>query len=153
MGEIVRVSPRVAEYVNFFSGGFKTMSTQQPNHFDLHGHGTHIVYDTTSFTGKPQFTYTTGGHSQSFTGDEIRTQDSEIGTLVTVTIFKTVDTGSTTLTLLVPHVNLVNNKSHIKTEGIITVHHFFASNPGLIKGQLETYQTIALQGTAALLEF
>ena len=126
---------------------------QQPNHFDLTGHGAHIIYNTTSISGQPQFNYTTAGHTQSFTGSEIRTLESELGTLVTVTIHLTVDTGSTSLTLLVPRVNLVNNESHIKTEAIFTVHHFFASNPSLVKGQLETYQAISLHGKASLLEF
>src|SRR5205085_8879614 len=101
---------------------------EQPNHFQLTGHHTHITYDTTSISGQPQFYYTSGSHSQSFSGNEIRSEASELGTLVSVTIHRTVDTGSTTLTLIVPHVNLVNNESYIKTEAIITAHHFFASN-------------------------
>ncbi len=131
------------------------MSTQQeqPNHFELAGHGTEIVYDTSSISGRPQLNYTSGTSQQSFSGDEIRSLESELGTLVTVTIRKTVDTGSTTLTLLIPHVNLVNNESHIKTEAIITTHHFFAANPSLVKGQLETYQTISLHGKASLVDF
>jgi len=132
------------------------MSNQQqpqPNRFDLRGHGAHVVYETTSLTGKPQFHYTIGGNTQSFSGDEIRKEDSELGTLVSVTIHKTVDTGSTTLTLLVPAVNLVNNESHIKTEAIITTHHFFAPNPSLVKGQLETYSAISLHGKASLVAF
>jgi hypothetical protein len=130
-----------------------TQQQAQPNHFVLAGHGTDITYDTSSITGKPLFTYSSGNNQQSFSGDEIRSVESELGTLVTVTIRKTIDTGSTTLTLLVPHVNLVNNESHIKTEAVITAHHFFASNPSLVKGQLETYQTISLHGKASLVDF
>jgi hypothetical protein len=44
---------------------------------------------------------------------------------VRVSIRITVDTGSTTFSLLVPRVNLVGEQSvPIQTEGIITVHGF-----------------------------
>lgn len=122
----------------------------EPNQFDLHGigcrcTGIHITYSTTSITGKPIFNYTDSNGTHNFTGDQIRTLKTEIGTLVTVTLKLTVDTGNTTLTLLVPDIKLQGSAQEFKTIAIITTKRT-AFLP--IKGALEYYEVIDLQGTA-----
>ena len=82
-----------------------TFQTNEQNKFDLCGVGHRhkdilISYTTTSIAGKPIFNFTDSEGTRNFTGDEIRTQNTEIGTMVTVTLKLTVDTGNTTLTLL-----------------------------------------------------
>lgn len=84
---------------------------QTPNLYNFTGYNSKgdkvtINYSTSSFTGKPLFNYQEQKQTLNFAGDEIRTVDTEIGTLVTVTIKKTVDTGNTTFSLLIPRVNL-----------------------------------------------
>src|SRR5579883_3230649 len=83
----------------------------EPNLFELHGHETHITYSTTSTAGKPQLVYRNNEQNYSFSGDEIRTQDSELGTLVSVSLVRTIDQGSTSLTLVVPSVNLAGSSN------------------------------------------
>jgi hypothetical protein len=83
-----------------------TRPTPTPNLYVLHGPQLHITYATTGIDGQPHFTYQDLQRALHFTGDEIRTAELEIGTLVTVTIQLTVDAGSTSFSLLVPHVNL-----------------------------------------------
>jgi hypothetical protein len=61
---------------------------------------------TSSLAGQPQFFYQDAFQSKQFSGKEIQTVDSVLGRLVTVFLVRTVDTGSTTFTLLVPNVNL-----------------------------------------------
>jgi hypothetical protein len=79
--------------------------------------------------------------------------DTEIGTMVTVTIFKTIDSGSTSFTLIVPHVNLDQATSvPIVTEGITTLHRF-SIVPALNHGQTELYTVVRLTGTASAVEF
>src|SRR5437870_4906268 len=78
----------------------------QPNLYQLSGGGLHITYSSTSIEGKPHFQYHDTHGQASFAGDQVRTQESELGTLVTVYLMRTVDTGSTTLTVLLPRVNL-----------------------------------------------
>ena len=73
-----------------------------PNLYQLHGHHLHITYSTSSIDGKPRFQYHDPFQTLQFSGDEIRTIASEIGTLVTVTIRLTVDSGSTSSTLSCP---------------------------------------------------
>ena len=63
----------------------------EANQFILNGIGqqykdVHIIYSTTSITGKPIFNYKDSKSTYSFTGDEIHTQKMEIGTMVTVTL-------------------------------------------------------------------
>jgi hypothetical protein len=108
---------------------------------------------TTSIDGKSHFAYTDGHRALFFEGDAIRTLQSELGLLVSVTIFQTVDTGSTSFTLLVPAVNLdESNQTPIATEGITTTHHF-AIDPIFNHGQTEHYTVVQLTGTASLMNF
>jgi len=109
---------------------------------------THIC----SIDGKPHLTYQDAHQTLSFTDDEIRTLNSEIGGLVTVSIRRTIDTGSTSFSLLVPHVTLGHATSvPIATEGIITLHRFSVV-PAFNQGQTELYTIVALTGTANLVE-
>jgi hypothetical protein len=128
-------------------------SPSTPNLYDLHGHHLHITYSTTSIDGKPRFQYHDQSQALQFSGDQIRTLDSEIGTLVTVTIHLTPDFGSTSFTLLVPKVNLdPSNHAHITTFGVTTLHRFSIA-PQLDRGQTEHYTVAELSGTAALVAF
>lgn len=122
-----------------------------PNLYQLHGDYLHVTYSTTSFSGKPQLSYKDAGQSLNFTGDQIRKTATEIGTLVTVTIHMTVDSGSTSFTLLVPTVNLAGPTTpptEIHTVGITTVHRFSVVPVGN-QGQTELYTVTELSGAAA----
>lgn len=129
------------------------MNSVTPNLYSLHGRHLHISYSTTGIDGKPHFTYQDTQQSLHFVGDQIRTVPTEIGTLVTVTIQLTVDSGSTSFTLLVPSVNL--NQTHqtpITTHGITTLHRFSLIQ-ALNLGQTELYTVTKLTGTAQLVQF
>jgi hypothetical protein len=126
---------------------------KQPNLYELSGEGIHVTYSTTSFGGQPLLTYQDASQSKHFMGEQIRTVETEIGTLVTVTIFLTVDSGSTTFTVLIPKVNLRSSDSvSISTEGITTVHRFLVIGPPL-QGQTELYTVYPLEGTASFVLF
>lgn len=130
-----------------------TSPERAPNLYQVHGAHLHVTYATTSFTGGPRFTYQDANGTQSFEGDAIRTAETEIGTLVTVTIARTVDAGSTSFTLLVPRVNLGQaNQVPITTEGVTTLHRF-SIVPALNTGQLDVYRVVGLTGTASAVEF
>jgi hypothetical protein len=74
--------------------------------------------------------------------------------LVSVTIVNTIDTGSTTFSLLIPKVNLdrTTHEASIKTEGIVT-RHKFSVIPRFNTGQTEDYQFLILTGTAKAVAF
>ena len=127
-------------------------AVQTPNLYQLQGHGVSITYSATSFSGKPLFNYQDMHQTLNFEGDQIRTIDLEIGMLVSVTIRLTVDAGSTTFSVLLPNVNLVDSQqAHIRTEGITTVQRF-ALAPILNRGQTEFYSVVGLTGTAMIVQ-
>lgn len=127
--------------------------TISPNLYQLQGQQIHVTYSTSSFDGKPRFDYQDANNSLHFAGDEIRATSSEIGMLVSVTIRKTIDTGSTSFTLLLPHVNLDRAKqAFITTEGITTIHRF-SIVPMFRQGQTDLYDVTELSGTAEAVEF
>jgi hypothetical protein len=63
------------------------------NLYELSGKNIHITYSTSGIDGKPHFSYQDLQQTLSFSGDEIRSAETEIGTLISVTIHMTVDTG------------------------------------------------------------
>jgi hypothetical protein len=133
--------------------GITAAALRTPNLYQVSGHHLHVTYSTSGFDGRPHFTYQDATQVLSFTGDQIRTDQTEIGTLVSVTIHLTVDSGSTTFTLLVPRVNLgPSNQAPIATEGITTLNRF-SLVPVLDLGQTQRYSVVALTGTASLVAF
>ncbi|MEK0083962.1 hypothetical protein [Benzoatithermus flavus] len=124
-----------------------------PDLYRLAGGRLHVTYATTGIAGRPSLTYRDGTRTLRFTGNQIRVQDTELGQLVTVTLRLTVDTGSTTFTLLLPHVNLETSTSaRIDTIGITTMHRFSVI-PSFRQGQADLYGITRLQGTAQLVLF
>jgi hypothetical protein len=66
-------------------------SLKIPNLFQLQGDDVSITYSTSGFDGKPHFGYQDAVQSKQFSGDQIRTTESELGALVTVFLRQTVD--------------------------------------------------------------
>ncbi len=124
------------------------------NMFSLSGGGLHVSYSTSGIDGKPHFSYQDTVRSLSFSGDEIRKVECDLGTLVSVTIVRTIDAGSTSFSLLVPRVNLPAPFSSvaIRTDGI-TTHHAFSIIPAFNQGQRDFYEVTALHGTASNVVF
>lgn len=129
--------------------------TTQPNLFELAGEYTQITYSTTSITGQPQFHYQDRERDVNVTGEnDIRSLETKIGTQVTVTLEVIPDLHTLTVTLLVPQINLdQGNESPLSTLVILTTHHTSIGGPGLVEGQLQTYEAVALEGTASLVKF
>jgi len=125
-----------------------------PNVFNLSGGKMHITYSISSKNGEARMAYQDGAQTSNFSGSQIRQVKTEIGTLVTVTIHMTVDSGSTSFTLLVPAVNLENSSatSTVHTVGITTVHRFSVV-PVANRGQTELYTITQLSGSALHREF
>jgi hypothetical protein len=128
------------------------MANLQPNRYVLQSSDgvTKVDYETTSFIGQPTFNLTEGsGPTRHFAGSQIRTVSTEVGTLVTVTTRLTIDTGSTSFTVLIPAISLSGIADHqtFATEAIVTNHTGPNSFP--FTGVHETYGFIPLNGTAS----
>jgi hypothetical protein len=132
------------------------MENIQPNRFTLQSCDgvTKVEYETTSFIGQPFLNLTEGsGPTRHFTGSQIRTQNTEIGTLITVTTNVTVDSGSTSFTVLIPSIGLssVSDQETFATEAVVTFHSGPLSGPQA--GVHETYRFMPMNGEAQFLLF
>jgi hypothetical protein len=133
---------------------------RQPNFYSLHSNviqggqfSLYVVYSTNGIAGQPVFEYHDSVNTLSFSGDQIQTTQSAIGTLVTVTTRLTVDAGSTTFTLVLPQINLGQALStNITTFGVTTIHRF-SLVPAFNLGQTELDTVTELIGTAEQVVF
>jgi hypothetical protein len=124
----------------------------QPNRFTLHSNDgkTKVDYETSSFIGQPTLNLTQGpGPIRHFAGSQIRTLNTEIGLLVSVTTQLTVDTGSTSFSILIPAITLtaVGDQKAFTTDAIVTTHSGPNSVPAT--GVHETYQFVPMKGEAS----
>lgn len=127
------------------------MPNIQPNRYVLQSTDgkTKVDYETTSFVGQPILNLTqANGPIRHFSGSQIRAINTEIGTLVSVTTHVTIDTGSTSFSVLIPAISLTSGSTSkaFTTEGIVTAHSGPNSVPST--GVHETYHFIPLHGEA-----
>jgi hypothetical protein len=123
----------------------------QANRYELKGHHTEITYEEAAFDGQPHLTYRVfqGPATRTFSGDQIRSQASEIGKQITVTTEAVPDKEETTLTLLLPMVNLVGaTEQTFETLVIITTQRSSIAGPGLVNGAVQRYHVVKLEGKA-----
>ena len=76
------------------------------NLYECKGEGVTVTYSTTSVTGQPSITFQWGKTVISRTGNEIQTQATVLGNLVTIAKPSLPEVFSDTLTLLAPDVNI-----------------------------------------------
>jgi hypothetical protein len=118
----------------------------EPNLYQLSDKHLHVTYSTTGVDGKPPFSYHDLHQTLNFSGDQIRSVETEVGTLVSVTIRLTVDSGGTTFSVLLPRVNIPGEQSvRISTVGITTLHKFSILP---VIGQRDFYTVTPLTGSA-----
>jgi len=123
-----------------------------PNLFQLSGEGIEVTYSTTSIDGKPRFTFKKGRQTLSFSGNQISSVAAGIGTLVSVVIANVADKGVTTFSIMLPAIKLPESrKQAFRTFGITTVAKTTIAGPPT--GAQQTYQTVALRGSAQQAEF
>jgi hypothetical protein len=118
----------------------------EPTLYQLEGHDLHLTYSTTTIAGQPQFGYQGALGTRTLSGNEIRTQQSELGTLVSVTLVPTVDATSVTLTVLIPSFNMGDqNEQSFKTLAIQARH----AGPDTVQvGARESYEVFHVHGRA-----
>lgn len=123
-----------------------------PNLYELSGTRLKVTYSSSSIAGKPLLTIRQGRKDQQFTGNEIKTDKTQIGQLITVTQETQPDRKTVLFSVLLPDVNLPDSgKSNIKTEAVVTTIKTTIAGPG--KGQVQTYKTVLLSGTARSVDF
>ena len=118
-----------------------------PNQYVLGGKGVRVEYSATSITGDPLLHYRDATHDVNARGDEIRRQETEIGTLVTVTLEPDADAGSLLLTVVIPRAQLQDTGGEVPiiTNAVLTRSRF-ARLPA--DAQLQLYRVVPLRGSA-----
>jgi hypothetical protein len=76
--------------------------TAMPQQFILKGHHIEVKYTTGITPGLVALTYKDGSTSHDFKTDEISTEKTRLGTLVSVALIKSVDTGGTNFGFFLP---------------------------------------------------
>lgn len=126
-----------------------SLRTFEPNEYVLRGQDVQVSYSSTSITGDPLLNYTDATHQVTARGEEqIRREETQLGTLVTVTLEPDADAGSLLLSLVIPHAQLLGpgEKVRITTLAVLTRSRF----PRLPANcQLQTYRTLPLRGAAS----
>jgi hypothetical protein len=130
-----------------------TQTFTSPNHYQLSGGGISITYLPTGAGGLAHLQYQDSQRNMNFMGDQIRRVDvPDLGSVVSVTLILTVDSGSTTFSVLIPQTtvqNMTGASAHIQTDGITTVHRF-GLVPAFNLGQDELYTVHPLHGTGSV---
>lgn len=122
------------------------------NHFELRCGETRITYSTTSFVGPPHLSYVGAHGRHNFSGAEIATRRTALGTEVSVTLENIPDLQAITLTVLIPAFRLPSsNEVGFQTLGIFTTTHTTIFGPP--EGPAQTYEAITLHGAAASVDF
>ena len=122
----------------------------QPTIWILSGGGIHVRYSVAG----PNLHYQHLLTYKNFSGPQVRVVDvPDVGTLVSVTLELTVDSGSTSFTLVLPRVNLPPPPAlpafvPVIAEGITTDHHLSVV-AAFDRGQQDFYTVTQLDGTAA----
>jgi hypothetical protein len=125
-----------------------------PNLYELSCDGVELTHSTTSFDGSARFNFREAERNLDFSGEQIRTRATDLGTEVTVTIEAIADLRTVTLTLLVPAINVgQETEARFATAAIETTNHTTIGGPRPIVGPLQTYRVIELHGTAKSVQF
>jgi hypothetical protein len=124
----------------------------QANLFELASDGTRIDYSTSSISGKPLLHYSGPEGDLSFSGDEIDSAPTALGTEVTVTLARVPDLHTITCTLLLPSFRLPEDgESPFDTLAIKTTAQTTIAGPP--EGPGKSYESVALHGVAKAVDF
>ena len=125
------------------------------NLFQLKNHTLVITYSASGIDGNPHLSYHRGNTQLNFSGNQIRHEVTEIGTLISVTL-KTIPDFSTKLfSLMLPQVNIPSNFSEmpVNVKALETMVKTTIGGPDLVSGQVQTYKIYSLVGKAKSVVF
>ncbi|MEO6038609.1 MAG: hypothetical protein ABIQ93_09350 [Saprospiraceae bacterium] len=124
---------------------------QPANLFELHNTTLKVTYSSSSLDGKPQLSYQKGNAAPlNFRGNQLYQKQTDIGTLVTVTLKSVPDSRTIQFSLLLPQVNVPDDHPQAKVvvKAIETTNRTSIGGPNLVNGQVQTYKLYSLGGTA-----
>lgn len=119
--------------------------------FELRGEGIDLVYSATQGP-RPLRRMTLvdrDGERRFYQGGDIQVDETRPGTMITVVTSFAFDGDTHFLSVFLPGVNLADQPTaEVTTVAVRTVHKGHLGGPGFIDGALETFEAVALTGTA-----
>jgi hypothetical protein len=115
------------------------------NKFVLTGNGIEVDYTIGGTPGLTALTFKEGTTTKTFTAAQVTTDQTGVGTLVSVSIVTSIDTGGTRFGFFLPSVQLTLGQSaSVTTIGVIETF----SGPDSIPHRPTTWQCVHLHGKA-----
>lgn len=115
------------------------------NKFVLKGSGVEVDYTIGATPGIPALFYKAGAFHLSFKTDEIVSEDTGLGKLVSVSLIRTIDTGGERFGFFLPFINVDQGQTvHFHSVGIYEMF----SGPDSIPHRPSTWRCIEMSGTA-----
>ena len=116
------------------------------NHYTLSGHGIELDYTIGGSPGLPALTLKDNGTVRSYRPAEITTDQTDLGTMVSVPLAESADTGGARFGFFLPGVTLLpGRRMAVTTSGIIQTY----SGPNSVPHRPAAWSCIHLHGTAA----
>lgn len=116
------------------------------NRYVLDGNGIQVAYTIGITPGLTALTFTEGATHKDFTTADVETDQTGLGTLVSVALVKTVDAGGTRFGFFLPDVQLsLGQSATVTTIGVFETF----SGPDTIPHRPTTWQCVHLHGTAS----
>ena len=115
------------------------------NQFALKHHEVEIEYNVGITPGLPVLTYKDASGQRSFTATQVRTEQTALGSLVSVPLRTSVDTGGERFGFYLPQIDVARgDAAHFRTAG---VYEDF-SGPDSVPQRPASWRSIELHGTA-----
>lgn len=114
------------------------------NLFDLKNLTLKITYSASGIDGKPHLSYQKGNVQLHFKGNQIRRKETEIGTLISVTLKTVPDSYARVFSLLLPRVNVPESSTEVavNVKTLETTVKTSIAGPHLVSGQVQTYKSM-----------
>jgi hypothetical protein len=115
------------------------------NKFTLKGDQVEIDYTIGANPSFPALTYKDGATTKSFKPNEITTQSTALGSLVSIPLVRTVDTGGANFAFFLPDIDVPSGQTATFTTAAVGDQF---SGPNSIPRRPTTWRACVMQGTA-----
>jgi hypothetical protein len=115
------------------------------NQFTLKGHHIEVKYTLGSTPGIPVLHYKEGSVSRDFKTNEITVDQTALGSLVSVPLSRSVDTGGTTFAFFLPNIEVTRGQTADFTT--VAIREEFGG-PNSVPRRPTTWHSFIMQGTA-----
>lgn len=121
-----------------------------PNYFALKGSGANVNYALGPARGFPELKYTDGAFERIFGPDQIESNNTGLGELVSVPLLLSVDAGGHRFGFFLPSLNITaaDQTVNFRTVGIYETF----SGPNSVPRRPSTWRCIEMTGTAQIVD-